>query len=254
MPLEFDRYADGIADAVVVLRDNAARAGLRAPVPTCPEWTVQDLVVHQGTVHRWARSCLEGDRVDTEALEREGAAASDVLQWLDDGAQDLLRTLDDAPEDLEAFFFLADPPPPRLGWARRQCHETTIHAVDAMAASLGRPPTPRETWFGPTLAADGLDELLTGFLPRDRTRLRSERPRRVLVRPDDTDRAWVVEVGPDAISTSRTAADAAVDFDTRFSGSAEQLYLGLWNRGDELTEDGAPFLGRWRADQTVRWS
>ena len=40
----------------------------------------------------------------------------------------------EAPVDLEAFVFLNDAPAPRQFWARRQCHETTIHAVDMSGA------------------------------------------------------------------------------------------------------------------------
>ena len=65
--------------------------------------------------------------------------------------------------------FLADAPSPRCFWARRQCHETTIHAVDALSASLGRYPVAADaSWIGTELALDGIDELLTGFLPRPR--------------------------------------------------------------------------------------
>ena len=31
-----------------------AGAGPDDPVPSCPEWTVRDLVRHLGGVHRWA--------------------------------------------------------------------------------------------------------------------------------------------------------------------------------------------------------
>jgi len=38
------------------------------------------------------------------------------------------------------------------------------------------------------------------------------------------------------------------------TGSAAAIYLGLWNRGDELTCLGDPeFLARWRAVQQVFW-
>jgi hypothetical protein len=42
----------------VLLADAAARAGMDARVPTCPEWVVRDLVRHQGDVHRWAAANL----------------------------------------------------------------------------------------------------------------------------------------------------------------------------------------------------
>ena len=38
-----------------------ARGDLEAPVPTCPEWTLKDLVEHTGQVHRWQ---TEACRVD----------------------------------------------------------------------------------------------------------------------------------------------------------------------------------------------
>ena len=36
------------------LADEAERVLLSDPVPTCPEWTVRQLVEHLGGVHRWA--------------------------------------------------------------------------------------------------------------------------------------------------------------------------------------------------------
>ena len=79
--------------------------------------------------------------------------------------------------------FLNDAPPARGFWARRQCHETTMHAVDALAASLGRAPRPDEVWVDPELAGDGIDELLGGFLTRPRSRLRCDEDALLVVRP-----------------------------------------------------------------------
>ena len=91
-----------------------------------------------------------------------------MLGWFDDGATALLQAIVDAPDDLDALVFLKDAPPPRLFWARRQCHETTIHAVDALGARLGRPARADETWIRPAIALDGIDELLVGFVTRRR--------------------------------------------------------------------------------------
>ena len=91
--LTIEEHGEGIGDAWTVLRDNAARAGLGAPVPTCPGWTVRALVAHQGMVHRWAAGCLRGERADDDAcaeVEQEGLASPDLLAWLDEGAKDLL--------------------------------------------------------------------------------------------------------------------------------------------------------------------
>ena len=141
---------------------------------------------------------LRGERADDEAcadVEREGLASPDLLAWLDEGAKDLLSTLAFAPADLDVWFFLKDSPGPRQGWARRQCHETTIHAVDAMAAARGSVPPAAETWIHAELAADGVDELLMGFVPRRRTGLELPEPRTVVVRTTDTRQAWTLRVG-----------------------------------------------------------
>ncbi len=48
------QYLDAIRTNATALVDAADAAGLDAPVPTCPEWTVADLLGHIGRVHRWA--------------------------------------------------------------------------------------------------------------------------------------------------------------------------------------------------------
>lgn len=251
--MDFEEYADGIANAGVVLHANAVRAGLAAPVPSCPDWTVRDLLAHQGMVHRWATQIVAGtdpQAIDTGALEQEGLGAADLVDWVDDGIEALLRTLDRSDPHAEVWFFLHQAPQRPEGWARRQCHETTIHAVDALAAAFGRLPSADEVWFGTTLATDGIDELLAGFLPRPKTRFRLPRPRRVLVRPDDVEQLWTVDLGPDGATTQRGDLGGA---DTVLSGSAVDLYLRLWNRGGTVTEQGEPLLEAWADGQRIQW-
>jgi uncharacterized protein (TIGR03083 family) len=257
--MTFEEHGEGIGRAWTVLRENAARAGLDATVPTCPGWTVRDLVAHQGMVHRWATSVvLAHAKGDTAGVEQEGRSSGDLLGWLDRGATALLAALAFAPDDLQVYFFLKDAPPPKRAWARRQCHETTIHAVDAMSAGLGRPPSARQTWIGPQHAVDGIDELLCGFVPRRNERLRSTEPRTVMVQATDTGSSWTLEIGSGPVVTTAHApqrrARAARDETTVITGTAAQLYLGLWNRGDEMTSTGPDFLRSWRQNMTVTWS
>lgn len=247
----FDEYGDGIGAAWTVLRDHANRTGPDVPVPTCPGWTVRDLVAHQGTVHRWAAATIRGISLDTQAVEAEGLAIRDQLHWLDLGARDLLQALVDAPADMSGDFFLHDAPAPRLAWARRQCHETTVHAYDAMAASSGSAPAAASTWITPALAADGVDELLTGFLPRPRTKFRMPSPTTVLVETTDAGDAWTLRLGPEAAVTTR---GGSADPDATLRGTAAGLYLALWNRGDEVEASGAEVLGPWRDQFHIVWS
>jgi uncharacterized protein (TIGR03083 family) len=253
--LSLPEHGEGIGDAASVMRANAAATALDTPVPTCPGWSVLDLVAHQGMVHRWATAVVTGaeSRPATE-VEAEARAAVDVLGWLDDGLVDLLNALGGAPADLEVFFFLKDAPPPRDAWARRQCHETTIHAVDAMAARLGRPPTAAQTWLRPNLAADGIDELLTGFLPRRSSKVRSAQPLTVQVRTSDTGHAWSLRIGEEPTAVSRLPGDSLPDADVTLTGTAAQLYLGLWNRGEEFTATGrTEWVAAWREQMRVVW-
>ncbi|GIH15556.1 maleylpyruvate isomerase family mycothiol-dependent enzyme [Rugosimonospora africana] len=250
--LSFDRHVDALARAGAVLREAASAAGPDAPVPTCPGWTVTDLVAHQGMVHRWAAAHLRGDADhDATASEREGRRATDPLGWFSQGLTALIDTLAATPEDIKARVFLNDAPPPRRFWARRQAHETTIHSVDAISARLGRWPSAAEADLDSALAADGIDELLTGFITRAKSRLRSAEPYSVVVRADDTGHAWTLRVsdGPVVTIVGETASPEAV-----FSGSAGQLYLSLWNRADELTAKGrSDIADDWRSRVRVEW-
>src|SRR4029077_8924823 len=119
----------------------------------------------------------------------------------------LVAVFESPPDDLAALVFLADAPPPREFWARRQCHETTVHAVDALSAVLGRYPRSDDTWIRRDVPPDGIDELLTGFLPRPRSRLRAEEPMTIAVLPDDADQRWLVAVSPQAPVTARGLGD-----------------------------------------------
>ncbi|MFC5492399.1 maleylpyruvate isomerase family mycothiol-dependent enzyme [Nocardioides caricicola] len=251
MPTELPltRHLEGLRAAMVAFVRYADRAGMRAPVPTCPEWTVRDLVVHQGMVHRWAAALVRGENgTDPDAVEAEGRAEVDPLEWLRDGVIELAETLTRAPADATALVFLNDAPAPREFWARRQCHETTIHAVDALAAALGRHPLPADTWIEPDVAVDGIDELLGGFLTRPRSQLRCEERGQLVVAPDDVPDWWLVEVGPGPAATSRRAGPRA-DGDWVLAGTAVDLYLSLWNRTARASLEGT-----WRERAAVTWT
>jgi uncharacterized protein (TIGR03083 family) len=253
--LSYEDYGAGLGAAGTVLRANAISVGLDAPVPTCPGWTMRDLVVHQGMVHRWAIDVLDGRGYGSGARhEAAGRAAVDLLDWFDDGWAELLSVLGGAPADLDVPFFLRTGMSPRDGWARRQCHETSIHAVDALAARLGRTPTVAETWLKPDLATDGVDELLRGYVPRKRQgKLRSATPMILQVSTTDTEAHWWVKVTEEPAVTEIGVADSP---DVRISGPAVDLYLALWNRSEASRDarlDPAGFLEQWRRQVAIVW-
>jgi uncharacterized protein (TIGR03083 family) len=251
--LSLDDHLEALARSGAALGEAAAAAGLETKVPTCPAWEVTDLLVHQGMVHRWAAANLRGEPDhDTAASQAQGKAAASLLDWYTQGLAALVDTVGATAEDAKAMVFLNDAPPPRRFWARRQAHETTIHSVDAIAARLRRWPTAADVDVAPVLAADGIDELLMGFITRGKGRLHTPEPSTVLIRTDDTGHAWTLRISDGPI----VAAPGTIERpEVVLSGTAVQLYLSLWNRADEITSNGrSDLLDQWRKQIRIRWS
>jgi uncharacterized protein (TIGR03083 family) len=252
--VKVSEHLDRLAEEGPALAAAAERAGLDAAVPTCPEWTVRDLVKHTGNVHRWATVHVttprksDLDDAETKALFAQVPADESLTRWYREAHAALVEALRNAPEDIGCWYFLPAPSPLAF-WARRQAHETAIHRADAESA-VGVPPAAVPAEF----AADGVDELLTCFYTRSRSRLRLDDPRTFAVVATDVDAAWTFEIRPDRNAARPGAAD---DAHCRLSGRASDLYLALWNRrgfdGLDVTGDGS-VLDLWRANAQVRWS
>ena len=253
-PLAFDRCLEVIEAAAASLAEHAEAAGLDAPVPTCPDWTVAALLAHQGMVHRWATSHVRKDGAEIPDEQRilERVPGDRMLSWFREGVRDLLLALRLADRETATMVFLNDAPAPMHFWARRQAHETTMHSVDALGASLGHEPTAVEAGIALDVAVDGIDELLTGFFTRGRSKLAALQPLTIAVMPSDSDRGWTMTVADDRLSTVRERRE---DAEATFYGTAAELYLGLWNRGTPIKTIGRPgVLETWRERQRIRWT
>jgi len=254
-----------VDELVAVLTDESARLVAEAdrvlladPVPTCPSWTVRDLVEHLTGVHRWAAAIVTGGLLqnppdhEVAAMFAPVADPAELLPRFRQHADGLVAALRAAPDDLRAFVFLKNAPPARHFWARREAHETTIHRVDVLSARLGRLPSTAEAAIPTALAVDGIDELIGGFVPRRSSRLRTDEPFRMAIAPVDAGVAWTVAVSdqPPVVTAGADPGAHAL-----LSGSAAALYLGLWNRGDDIAENGTvDALGHWREQVRVSWS
>ncbi|MDA8071392.1 MAG: maleylpyruvate isomerase family mycothiol-dependent enzyme [Actinomycetota bacterium] len=231
----------------------AKRAGMDAPVPTCSGWRVKELLRHIGFVHRWAATHVAQaspvllDGPSEEEILGRGPGDDELLAWFRTGHADLVNTLRSADADLACWTFL-DAPSPLAFWARRQAHETAIHRADAEAA------TGPITAVEPAFAADGIDELLVGFAPRERPSAAITRHFAMAIRSIDTGDEWLVTLNTDRVEAHRGAGLA----DGVMTGPASDLYLALWNRqaGDaRLSVTGDPRgLKLWRAAMQVRWN
>ncbi|BEP16413.1 maleylpyruvate isomerase family mycothiol-dependent enzyme [Acidothermaceae bacterium B102] len=233
-----------------LLADAAGRTTLDVVVPSCPDWTLRELVRHTGMVHRWAASVVEaaGPAVDDLAFEAATVYPPDeaLLGWFRDGHQALLTTLRDAQPDVACWAFMRGSLSPLEFWMRRQLHETAVHRMDAeLAAGHALSPVPA------SLAADGIDELLTSFLPRPSGRLRSDDPWTMAVVATDTEGAWTVRVTVGPVVAVREAQPA----DVTLSGGAGDLYAFLWNRAVEgvAVEGNAARVADWQGNVRIAW-
>lgn len=227
----------------------ASKAGPEAAVPTCPGWQMRDLLRHTGMVHRWATAfVVEGHTAFHTAGGEPELDGDELLEWFREGHGLLVAALREAPADVECWTFLPAPSPLAF-WARRQAHETAVHRTDAESA-LGGKPGPVAAGF----AVDGIDELLCAFHARAKSRVRTEEPRILRVRAIDTDDVWIVRLSTEPPRTERTEEGPA---DCELSGTAEQLYLTLWNRlpltAASVTGD-AELAQLWRERSAVTWS
>jgi uncharacterized protein (TIGR03083 family) len=256
--MEIGRHIDALERAGLDFVDAAEKAGFDAPVPTCPEWSVRELVQHVGYVHRWAAAYVRTGRTTVLSDEEEADAVGPMppdaalVGWFQDGHADLVDLLRAAPPGTSCCYFLpADTP---LGfWARRQAHETTIHRADLQGA-VGN-----IAGVDADVGIDGIDELLTGFYGIHGGRLRCEAPCTLAVHVtdgarSDGPRAWTVTMSPTGATITR---DATTPADCTLRGPASALYLALWNRRgtDDLDVQGnASVLALWREKATIRWT
>lgn len=234
----------------VLLADAACSTALDVFVPSCPDWTVRDLVRHTGMVHRWAASVVEaaGPAVDDLGFEATTVYPPDaeLICWFRDGHLALLTTLREAPADVPCWAFMRGSGGPLQFWMRRQLHETAVHRMDAEHAA-GRPLSAVRA----DLAADGIDELLTSFVPRPSGRLRSDEPWTMAVVATDTDKAWTVRVTEGPVVAVRGAQAA----DVSLSGGAGDLYAFLWNRTSVgvTVRGNAARAADWQSKVRIAW-
>lgn len=215
--LEAAEYRAAIADESGNLRRATTRAGLDAPVPSCPDWDVAGLLAHLGRVYRWASACIEANGPVSPAELPDPPGRDDLDAWVRDGAEQVLAVLD-RPADDAAWTWV---PPPRLGfWQRRQAHETAMHRVDAELAGGSASPVDGD------LAADGIDEWLNLLSHRPGAAPLTGHGETLHLHCTDRAGEWLVRRSPDALEVERVHAKG----DVAVRGPASELLLVLLRR------------------------
>lgn len=213
---------------------------LAAPVTSCPEWDVHQLVAHLGTAHRWAdRTVADADPQERTRGLRDilaGAPTADlgvapIADWYGDGAAAMLDRFQATDPDAPAWTMDGSG---RAGfWLRRQLHETVVHRWD-----LENAVTPgRETPLVEDVALDGLAEFVEFMAPISAMIHGSPPPAtlRLQAQPHAPDG---LSVGATPLGSRTTEAEdlrflvpGAPDApEVEISGPAESLLLLMWGR------------------------
>ena len=171
-------------------------------VPSCPEWTVRDLVRHMGGVHRWAAGFVTSGRTepsdaDLDEVVGTWPADADLAAWLGQGCADLVAALAAAPDDLQCWTFLPAPRRVPCGPGARPTRPPSTGSTPNWPAGAA------VTGFAAPFAADGIDELLRLFVPRRSTMLRADPPTTLAVRCADVDASWLLHLDADGVHTTR---------------------------------------------------
>jgi uncharacterized protein (TIGR03083 family) len=218
--MELSQYLDVITNESRALADAAERADLDAHVPSCPDWTLAELVAHVGEVQQWARTIVEqraSERISRRTLPRAPSGA-ELIPWFREQAPKLVATLAETEPSTPMWTFTDDQT--ARFWFRRQAHEVAVHRWDAELTAGS--PTP----IAPEVAADGVDEWL-GLLPfsglKDRLAGTGET---VHLHCTDTEGEWVVTLTDDGPRTTRAHEKS----DLAVRGAASDLDLFVLGR------------------------
>jgi uncharacterized protein (TIGR03083 family) len=223
------------ASAIVAVLDRPD--SLAATVPSCPEWTVEQLVGHLGRVHRWVTAMVRAQA--PERLEFPRRPERVDAQWFEEGVAELTAALEEAGPDVAMWTFPGGGGTTRF-WFRRQAEETAVHRWDAQLA-VGA-PSPIDT----EVALAGVDEILDVFCAGRKAELGGSIHFHATDSPHGE---WIVardEDGGLLVGHGHEKGDVAL------RATASDLLLWLWGRpvaeaGLEVFGDEA-LLDQWRAN------
>jgi uncharacterized protein (TIGR03083 family) len=229
----------GTIDYLRALRDDgaalaaAAGHGLDPAVPACEGWTVADLVLHTGMVHRHKLEVVRGRLAEPPSPWPPPAPArSELLGWYEQGLDELVTVLEATDPETPVWTFHR--PDQTAGfWRRRMAQETAVHRVDAQSAHGDPRPVPA------ALAADGVSELLEVFLaPHSEGEPVGGRGESLHLHATDTEGEWRIRLLPAGVEIGHGHGQA----DAAAAGAASDLLLFLWGRArpDPLERSGDP--------------
>ena len=202
-----EREVAALADALAGPRD--------ARVPSCPDWSVDELAEHVGRFSGfWAHVLCEGTGRPKPPAP-DPPAEGDLAEWYRPLGRNLVTELRATPPDTEVWTWKADEQTPAFV-ARRAAHELAVHRVDAELARGAHTP------IDAALAVDGIDEAL---MLASEAGARGD-GRTLHLHGTDRDEEWLLTLAPSGLEVERAHAKA----DLALRGAVSDLELVLYAR------------------------
>ncbi|HTI23672.1 MAG TPA: maleylpyruvate isomerase family mycothiol-dependent enzyme [Kutzneria sp.] len=217
-------YVPHFRREIAAFEDAVRAADGAPPVPSCPGWSMPDLVAHLGRVHRYVIHIVE-HRLTTppdRALLTQPTVprGPGLVDWFADGAATLAE-----------LFSNRDPAEPvwtwsqeqTVGfWARTQTIEAAVHRWDAENAIGTAEPVDGD------LAADAIEQNFTVMAPfrRAQTQAPPGLGERIRLRRTDGDDIWTVAFDGDSVRLIDRTEPRHIEL----IGTASDLMLFLWQR------------------------
>jgi uncharacterized protein (TIGR03083 family) len=200
---------------IALLSEHIARLAqaneLDLPVPSCPEWTLGDLVFHIGSVHATWAKIIEEASPNTHHQHPVDDVTDDLLVvWFKNHTKALLKSMAEAVPEARCWTWWGEPRTV-LAVERHQVQEAAIHLWDVQNSLGAAPALDRD------IARDGVAEFL--LVQREFMTLPTDA--RISLVANDAPESWFVGApGAHDVALTGSSSDVVLVLHGRLAMSA----------------------------------